>query len=193
MKICKVDVYDLSNAIIASGYPFLTEYEARTTVVDADVNRAIKLAKNSSSSGHGNFLKGILVSADIVASAKWWIQADRYEHFVIVSSMSTMHRALAMPLEKVCPNIPGDLMAILKREKERCKNGEISLEEFVKLIPSGIEYGARVSMNYLQLRTMYNQRRSHVLSEWKTFCDWCETLPYADKFITIDRKVEARI
>ena len=138
MKICKVNVYDIPNAIIASGYPMLSEYEARTDMVDADVNRAIKLAKNSSSSGHGNFLKGILVSADIVASAKWWIQADRYEHFVIVSSMSTMHRALSMPLEKVCPNVPGDLMAILKREKERCKNGEISLEEFVKLIPSGI-------------------------------------------------------
>jgi len=192
MDFYRTGIYDLQESIVASGYPMLSEYvnNLDTTAKESDIARAMRLASKSPVSGHANFLKGILVSTDIVASVKWWIQADRYSHFHIVSSMSTMHRALSMPIDTVCKNMPKDLLDILKREKERCKNDEITLEEFVRLLPAGLEYGARVTTNYMQLRIMYAQRKNHRLTEWRTFCAWCETLPYAIQFILCKEKDE---
>lgn len=44
--------------------------------------------------------------------------------------------------------------------------------------PQGLMKTMRVSTNYLQLKTIYLQRRHHKLKEdWGNFCDWCETLP----------------
>lgn len=38
-------------------------------------------------------------------------------------------------------------------------------------------------MNYQTLRAIYHQRKNHKLDEWRTFCDWVETLPYAKELI----------
>ncbi|MGL5716517.1 MAG: hypothetical protein ACRCXX_14370 [Cetobacterium sp.] len=44
--------------------------------------------------------------------------------------------------------------------------------------PQGLMKTMRVSTSYLQLKTIYLQRRHHKLKEdWGNFCDWCETLP----------------
>jgi hypothetical protein len=40
-----------------------------------------------------------------------------------------------------------------------------------------------VTMNYENLRSMYHQRENHKLTEWHSFCDWVETLPYAQELI----------
>ena len=42
--------------------------------------------------------------------------------------------------------------------------------------PHGSE--ATMTTNYQQLKTMYLQRRYHKLTEWRTFCKWCEELPH---------------
>ncbi len=45
-------------------------------------------------------------------------------------------------------------------------------------LPSGFEMWMTVRSNYLQLKTMYLQRKNHKLREdWKNFCDWILTLP----------------
>ncbi|WP_320047918.1 hypothetical protein [uncultured Ilyobacter sp.] len=71
---------------------------------------------------------------------------------------------------------------------------EVSIEEnkysryevFMKVIsnaPLGFEQTMRVTSNYLQLKTIYLQRRHHKLKEdWGTFCEWCETLPHFKEF-----------
>jgi len=55
-------------------------------------------------------------------------------------------------------------------------------EVFMKIIsntPMGLELTMRVSTNYLQLKTIYAQRKSHKLREdWGVFCDFIEGLPY---------------
>jgi len=183
MKIFKVKVYDTEESVIASGYPMLTKYEPREAATIQDWRRAARLANNDTASGHCNFLKGIRVSADILASIKWWIEADRYSHFDIVSSMSTMHKGTSMPLKEVCPGIPDDMLKIIEQAQAKCLDGEIPVAEFVKLLPTGLEYAARISTNYLQLKIMYKQRRQHMLPEWQTFCDWCEELPNRKEFI----------
>jgi hypothetical protein len=43
--------------------------------------------------------------------------------------------------------------------------------------PVGLVLTARMTTNYLQLKTIYAQRRTHRLPEWQLFCDWIETLP----------------
>ena len=44
--------------------------------------------------------------------------------------------------------------------------------------PQGLEKTMRVSTNYLQLKTIWKQRRNHKLYDWQNFCDWIETLPF---------------
>ena len=64
-------------------------------------------------------------------------------------------------------------------------------ETFMKIIsnlPCGFEMWMTVKTNYLQLKTMYNQRRTHKLKEdWGEFCDWCEKLP---RFIELIKRRE---
>ena len=45
-----------------------------------------------------------------------------------------------------------------------------------------------VQCSYLQLKTIYFQRRNHKLKEdWVTFCDWCETLPMFKELVGIEK------
>ena len=71
-------------------------------------------------------------------------------------------------------------------------NNAPTYENFMLLVsncPQGIELFMRVSTNYLQIRTLYNQRKNHTLKEdWGAFCHWIETLPYAKELIIGERK-----
>lgn len=56
-------------------------------------------------------------------------------------------------------------------------------EYFLRIVaacPQGLMKTMRISTNYLQLKTIYKQRRHHKLPEWQMFCDWIESLPCAD-------------
>jgi hypothetical protein len=52
--------------------------------------------------------------------------------------------------------------------------GDISMSKLVSNIPMGLELGAGIVTNYLQLKTIYKQRKNHKLEEWHMFCDWIE-------------------
>lgn len=62
------------------------------------------------------------------------------------------------------------------------KEEEITIEDLYMYIisncPQGLEKTMRVSTNYLQLKTMYLQRKNHKLYDWREFTKWIETLPY---------------
>ena len=49
--------------------------------------------------------------------------------------------------------------------------------------PAGFRLTARMTTNYRCLRNIYKQRHDHRLPEWRAFCDWIETLPYAREFL----------
>lgn len=60
--------------------------------------------------------------------------------------------------------------------------GEVKkYEAFMEVIsncPMGFEMVMAIETNYLQLKTIYEQRKHHKLVEdWGAFCKWCETLP----------------
>lgn len=48
-----------------------------------------------------------------------------------------------------------------------------------RLLPSGYNLRATVTLNYEVLSKMYHDRKNHRLDEWRAFCEWIKTLPYS--------------
>lgn len=47
----------------------------------------------------------------------------------------------------------------------------------IQLLPESYLQLRGVQMSYAALRNIIHQRKGHKLGEWKTFIDWCHTLP----------------
>lgn len=64
--------------------------------------------------------------------------------------------------------------------------GLTKYEVYMKIIsnaPQGLMKTMRITTNYLQLKTIYQQRKTHKLKEdWGVFCDWIITLPYFNEY-----------
>ena len=178
-------VYGLEESMVASTYPMAVKTEDWTfDVVEATHKEYIiarKLAKAKSGSAHDCFLKGVVVQADITAPQYWWLQFGRYHFADIVSSQSKMHRLTKMDIDTQCNGyVHKDMINILKIMIADYNN-EPTKEKFQQITastPMGLMLTARVTMNYLQIKSMYFQRKSHKLEEWKVFCTWAESLPY---------------
>ena len=81
---------------------------------------------------------------------------------------------------------PTEVIEIIK-ELSATYNRTRDPEDYLRLLmsnPCGFRLTAGMTTNYRQLKTIYAQRRTHRLPEWRTFCAWIETLPYAKEFIT---------
>lgn len=55
--------------------------------------------------------------------------------------------------------------------------------QIIQLLPSSYNQRTTVQLNYAVLRNMYHSRKAHKLDEWRDFCKWIETLPYAKELI----------
>lgn len=198
-------VYGLEEAIIASGFPKRPEapseeeYEDKVDELMFEIHgaeresiphikRAYQLGGAPRGSGHDNFLKGITVSFNLNFTVKAWTEAERYHWFDIVSSMSSMHCLTRMDFdecfcERVTENTKNEMKRLLQIWDENpTADNELNL---LYNCPTGLRLMARISTNYLQLKTIYAQRKSHRLPEWQDFCKWVETLPLADKLICV--------
>ena len=182
-KISNVEIYGFDNSVKASKYPFALDVDN----VNGDItDRTIRLANCKTGTGHDNFLNGIIVQFDLTFSNKAWVEAERYHFLDFVSSQSTMHCISKMEIRKMCNEYVTE--ATIK-EVERLKDLYLSTEskeDYLRLlynIPSGFELTARMTTNYRQLKTIYQQRRTHRLPDWQMFCSWIETLPHSE-FIT---------
>ena len=58
------------------------------------------------------------------------------------------------------------------------KNKEEMYMYVLSNCPLAYELWMGISTNYLQLKTIRQQRRTHKLREWREFCKWIDTLPY---------------
>lgn len=56
-------------------------------------------------------------------------------------------------------------------------------EQMIQLLPSSYNQRRTVDLNYEVLANMYHARNHHKLDEWRVFCDWVKTLPYAKELI----------
>lgn len=183
-KIENTQVYGYERAIKASGNPMRTVINT-SEVTEKDLARAIKLGTTKQGAGHDNFLKGILVQLDVTAPLYWWKQAQRYHWFDFISSQSTMHCLLKFDIRTQCVDEVDDrvikvleeLVAEFNALPEFDESKKTKWRTLVATLPCGFCLGATMTTNYQQLKTMYYQRRTHKLEEWKIFCEWCESLP----------------
>lgn len=61
--------------------------------------------------------------------------------------------------------------------------------QIIQLLPSSYNQRRTVMLTYEVLANMHKSRRYHKLDEWRTFCDWIESLPYSE---LITGKVETK-
>lgn len=192
MQIKNVKVYGLEESIIRSSWPhqigepmdFKYEYPQQFTPNEKDYNRAFKLANTPTGSGHNNFLKGIIVQFDLQYPEYFSPQLQRYHWIDIASSQSKMHKIASrrLELEDFTECVSGSTVDYINALIDMYNQTKDS-EDFQKLIsnlPSGYLKWMGISTNYLQLKTIYSQRRHHKLNEWQEFCDWIETLPMSE-------------
>ena len=202
IKVDNVRIYGLNESVIASGYPMQIKTNDMNKVVigEKDLKRVKHLGNAVPGSGHDCFLKGITVQFDLQIPEYIWRQLDRYHFIDYVSSQSKMHRILKMDLNKACNKYVTEtsinLLNYLIEEynkinndtdfKVKLRNGEVvtNKEDVFNMIiantPSGLMLTARMTTNYLQLKSIVNQRSNHKMQEWRLLCDYFKTLPLFD-------------
>lgn len=182
-EIKNVNIYGLDNAIRVSKFPMAVDSDSCTS----DVTKTTKkLFSCNTGEGHDNALKGIIVQFDMRFSNKMSVELERYHFIDFISSQSTMHRITKFNLREQCNEYVDDRIVevvqsmIDKYNLLEDKSTEYAKELYLKIlynVPSGFELTAGFTTNYQQLKTIYQQRKTHRLPEWKKFCDWVEKLP----------------
>lgn len=152
-------------------------------------------------SDHAKFMRMINVTADITAPLYWWKEWDTYKIGTVANSCSTMHKIADKEFtlddfsyEHLTPAAIATIRTVIERlnfaRKEFLKGrkssefGMPSAKEYwwdmIQLLPSSYNQKRTVQLNYAVLRNMYHARRNHKLDEWRDFCSWVESLPYAE-------------
>lgn len=192
LRVTNVKVYDLEESIIACRNAMRMEPATYSQEEFAkSLERARKLAATETGSGHQTFLSGIRVSFDLIYPNYISPELQRYHWIDIVTSSSKMHTLTKMAddpdrYNKYVNQASLDNMKALMDEFNRAESAEERYEAFMRLVsncPQGIELFMRVSTNYLQLKTIYAQRKNHKLREdWvEGFCEnFIEKLPYSE-------------
>lgn len=143
-------------------------------------------------SDHAKFMRMINVTMDVTAPLYWWKEFDTYKVGTVANSCSTMHKIAdkEFTLEDFSHEhlMQGGLECI----KNLCKDLNMCREQYlakhdkewwwqmIQLLPSSYNQKRTVQLNYAVLRNMYHARRNHKLDEWRDFCSWVESLPYAE-------------
>ena len=206
MIVNNVKIYDLDECLVAAGYPMRTVAEQHP-VTEQDKNRGLNLVKatKDGNTAHSQFLTGIRVNFDLTCSNKMWVEAERYRFLEFVSSQSTMHRITKFDLDQAYNGYVDKRIIEIMKEKVKEYNAFIEVREaakghpeivaelnrilkemYLEILysnPSGFTLTARMTTNYRCLRNIYKQRKDHRLPEWREFCKWIETLPYAEEFL----------
>jgi hypothetical protein len=193
--VSSVSIYGLGRSLRVSGYPMSVDTDTCTM----NQARGIKLSNTPAGSGHDCFLKGIIVQFDLTLSLQAWMEAERYHWFEIVSSQSKMHKLSKMDVACQCNayvddvviknlNYRIDIYNQAVREELPSSAVQYAFNRMIYNVPTGYRLRAGMTTNYLQLKTIYNQRKNHRLYEWQLICDWIESLPNAELIIGVDRK-----
>lgn len=161
-----------------------------------DLDLAMRLAK--AGSDHRKYLRMIFVSVDVTAPLYWWKEYDTYKVATVANSTSTMHKIHSKPFSMddfSCDHMTDGTKKFMETvvaelENIRLRFKETKLKEdwydMIQLLPSSYNQMRTCTFNYETLINIYRARKNHKLAEWHTFCDWIETLPYAEQLITFE-------
>jgi len=188
--VSNTKVYGLEDSIRRAKYPMSTDISK----TNSELTDGIRLlAQSGAGEGHDNWLNGVVVQFDLTFTVKGWTEAERYHFFEFISSQSTMHRITRFDLDKAYIKYVDPRMIEIMKEKVEaynvlCKAGGEENEarkqemylEILYSNPVGFRLTAGMTTDYRQLKTMYRQRKSHRLPEWRDFCRWIESLPHSE-------------
>lgn len=186
-------VYGLNESIRRAKFPMAVDTSALTDELTKGIRA---LATSQKGAGHDQWLTGVIVQFDLTFSNKAWIEMERYHFIDFISSQSTMHRIVKFDLNTVYNQYVDERIIEIMQEKVNDYNGthkdaNESTEDFKRKLnakylgilysnPAGFMLTAGMTTNYRQLKTIYSQRRYHLLPEWREFCEWIETLPMSE-------------
>lgn len=157
--------------------------------VDKYLKRGEKLGHSPIGEGHNCAFKGVQFNVIINAPLYWMKQYQRYHFTDIISSQSTMHRITKMDIERVCNEYVDNRIIMILNNLVDEYNATTNVQEkeviFNKIIancPSGLTLTQGITLNYLQLISMYKQRNNHKLEEWsEDFISFCNELPFFNR------------
>jgi len=201
LKIEKTCVMNIENAIRGARNPMNSWaksdsfYDNKNTFIlgENDLQLAKKLC--AAGSDHRKFIRQIFVSVDITAPLYWWKEFDTYKVGTVSNSTSTMHRIHSKAIEITdfsTDRLTGESLTRLESyvsyiELVRLRfvesGNKMWWDDIIQLLPSSYNQLRTVSLNYENLTNMYGARKRHKLGEWITFCQWIESLPYAQDLI----------
>lgn len=174
---------------------FTGEYE----IGHKDYELMKKLCK--AGTDHRKFMRMITIYVDVTAPLYWWKEYDTYKVGTVANSCSTMHKIGEKEftlddfsyehLIDTCllEGIINTLNTYRNIYNNYDKQPDVYKAEFskkdiwwqiIQLLPSSYNQRRTLMLNYEVLANIYKSRRGHKLDEWKTFCEWIDTLPYSE-------------
>lgn len=160
-----------------------------------------------------DFLKTMLVSADITAPLYWWQEFENYDNIKIYNKFHLLDHLQKHPLriedfshEKLLTaddlvpfkrNYRDDAVyqsaikvlkyvveALNRYRTAYLKTREpVYMDQLMQLLPMSYNQQRLIVLNYHTMRKIYKEQRYDSSSEWIDFCVWMETLPYSKEFI----------
>lgn len=148
---------------------------------------------------HRKFLRQICIWVDLTLPRYVWTEFDTYKVGTVRNSQSSINglgkRNLTIEDFEIDDeeDLP-DFLVILNRINrlgELYRNARIlketNLYNYVrrikKLLPESFLQKSTITMNYEVAATIYKQRQSHRLHEWREICKWILSLPLMTQFL----------
>jgi hypothetical protein len=136
---------------------------------------------------HRKFMRMIVVYMDIYAPLYWWKEFDTYKVGTVSNSCSTMHKITAKKFvrEDFSTDMLTDFNCLDNIIDYLNKNRDLYLKtmdkkywwQIIQTLPSSYNQKRTVMLSYEVLHKMYNERKSHKLYEWISFCKKIRELP----------------
>ena len=159
----------------------------------ADLSLMERLA--AAGSEHAKYRRMLPVWVTITARRYWLVELDTYKVGTVSNSCSTMHKIAAKEFalddfsaehlreaERDVLDVVIDALNFARYEYLRTKDKRYWWQ-MIQLLPQSYNQRRTLMLNYEVLATIYRQRKDHKLTEWHTFCEWIETLPYAELIV----------
>ena len=136
---------------------------------------------------HRKFMRMIVVYMDIFAPLYWWKEFDTYKVGTVSNSCSTMHKITAKVFERedFSTDKLTDFDCLDSIIVSLNKNRDLYLKtkdkkywwNIIQILPSSYNQKRTVMLSYEVLHKIYNERKSHKLYEWISFCKKIHELP----------------
>ena len=211
----KIKTRAVSDIQLAIDWARLSYDSAGDNGGEKDIKLSTKLGQCKAGSGHDSFLKAIVVHVEFTATHDFILQLYRYHFRDTASSTSKMHSITKGTIGDNCSkwvsmetvalvdtligmyNIYENNSVTSANKVLHCIGIEYGIgtksdlfECIIHNTPLGYELTFGEVTSYLQLKSMYAQRKSHKMSGWsEIFTEWVKSLPQSHLITGIKEKV----